>query len=72
MPAFSVPASEHSTMTMWGKEGEEEAFRVGIKLIYTLIEVSSMLCYLRLSRRNVAKFEKILRLGSQAGIPNLP
>ncbi len=27
MAGFSIPASEHSTMTAWGKEGEVEAFR---------------------------------------------
>ncbi len=27
MPAFSVPASEHSTMTSWGEAGEVEAYR---------------------------------------------
>lgn len=27
MPAFSVPASEHSTMTTWGEQGELEAYR---------------------------------------------
>ncbi|MGC6360427.1 nicotinate phosphoribosyltransferase [Bisgaard Taxon 45] len=27
MPAFSIPAAEHSTMTTWGKEREVEAFR---------------------------------------------
>lgn len=27
MPAFSLPATEHSTMTAWGKEYENEAFR---------------------------------------------
>jgi nicotinamide phosphoribosyltransferase len=27
MPGFSIPASEHSTITSWGKEGEVEAFR---------------------------------------------
>ena len=26
MPGFSVPASEHSTMTTWGKESEADAF----------------------------------------------
>ena len=26
MPAFSIPASEHSTMTMWGKERESDAY----------------------------------------------
>lgn len=25
MPGFSIPASEHSTMTSWGKEGERDA-----------------------------------------------
>lgn len=29
--AISVPASEHSTMTAWGKEGEKEAFRNMLK-----------------------------------------
>ena len=27
MPAFSIPAAEHSTITCWGKENEEAAFR---------------------------------------------
>lgn len=27
MPGFSVPASEHSTITSWGRENEVEAFR---------------------------------------------
>ena len=27
MPGFSVPASEHSTMTSWGRENEVEAYR---------------------------------------------
>jgi len=27
MPAFSIPASEHSTMTAWGKEHEADAYR---------------------------------------------
>jgi nicotinamide phosphoribosyltransferase len=27
MPAFSVPAAEHSTITSWGKEGEAEAYK---------------------------------------------
>jgi len=27
MAGFSVPATEHSTMTTWGREGEEEAIR---------------------------------------------
>lgn len=27
MPGFSIPASEHSTITSWGKDGEVEAFR---------------------------------------------
>lgn len=26
MPAFSIPAAEHSTMTAWGRTGEKEAF----------------------------------------------
>lgn len=26
MPAFSIPASEHSTITSWGRENEEEAY----------------------------------------------
>ncbi|WP_350562665.1 nicotinate phosphoribosyltransferase [Psychrobacter sp. CAL346-MNA-CIBAN-0220] len=26
MPAFSIPAAEHSTMTAWGREGETAAF----------------------------------------------
>lgn len=26
MPAFSIPAAEHSTMTAWGKSGEKDAF----------------------------------------------
>ncbi|MGL5042834.1 MAG: nicotinate phosphoribosyltransferase [Culicoidibacterales bacterium] len=30
-PGFSVPASEHSTMTSWGESGEESAFRNMIK-----------------------------------------
>jgi len=31
MSAFSIPASEHSTMTMWGKDNEVEAYRNMIK-----------------------------------------
>lgn len=31
MSGFSIPASEHSTMTMWGKENEVEAYRNMIK-----------------------------------------
>jgi len=31
MAAFSIPASEHSTMTMWGKDNEVEAYRNMIK-----------------------------------------
>ena len=27
MPAFSIPASEHSTMTAWGKDHEADAYR---------------------------------------------
>lgn len=27
MAAFSIPASEHSTMTSWGRDGEAEAYR---------------------------------------------
>lgn len=27
MPAFSVPAAEHSTITSWGEAGEKEAYR---------------------------------------------
>jgi nicotinamide phosphoribosyltransferase len=27
MAGFSIPATEHSTMTAWGRDGEEEAFR---------------------------------------------
>ena len=27
MPAFSIPAAEHSTITSWGKENEAEAYR---------------------------------------------
>ncbi|WP_424405556.1 nicotinate phosphoribosyltransferase [Pasteurella sp. PK-2025] len=27
MPAFSIPAAEHSTMTSWGKAGEVDAYR---------------------------------------------
>lgn len=26
MPAFSIPASEHSTMTAWGRDGETQAY----------------------------------------------
>ncbi|WP_227429445.1 nicotinate phosphoribosyltransferase [Psychrobacter sp. I-STPA6b] len=26
MPAFSIPAAEHSTMTSWGREGEQDAY----------------------------------------------
>ncbi len=26
MPAFSIPAAEHSTMTAWGREGESDAY----------------------------------------------
>ena len=31
MAGFSIPASEHSTMTMWGKDNEVEAYRNMIK-----------------------------------------
>lgn len=31
MAGFSIPASEHSTMTSWGREGELDAFRNMIK-----------------------------------------
>lgn len=31
MSAFSIPASEHSTMTMWGRENEVEAYRNMLK-----------------------------------------
>jgi nicotinamide phosphoribosyltransferase len=31
MPAFSVPASEHSTMTSWGRDHEEDAYRNMLK-----------------------------------------
>ena len=31
MPAFSIPAAEHSTMTAWGREGETAAFANMIK-----------------------------------------
>ena len=31
MPAFSIPAAEHSTMTAWGREGETDAFANMIK-----------------------------------------
>lgn len=27
MPAFSIPAAEHSTITAWGKSGESDAYR---------------------------------------------
>lgn len=27
MPAFSIPAAEHSTITSWGEEGEADAYR---------------------------------------------
>ena len=27
MPGFSIPAAEHSTITSWGREGEEAAYR---------------------------------------------
>lgn len=27
MPAFSIPAAEHSTITSWGREGEVDAYR---------------------------------------------
>jgi len=27
MPGFSIPASEHSTMTSWTREGELDAFK---------------------------------------------
>ena len=26
MPAFSIPAAEHSTMTAWGRERESQAY----------------------------------------------
>ena len=31
MPGFSIPASEHSTMTAWGQENEVEAYRNMLK-----------------------------------------
>src|SRR5689334_2156476 len=31
MPAFSIPASEHSTMTAWGKDHEADAYRNMLK-----------------------------------------
>lgn len=31
MAGFSIPAAEHSTMTMWGKENETEAYRNMLK-----------------------------------------
>lgn len=31
MAGFSIPAAEHSTMTMWGKDGEVDAFRNMLK-----------------------------------------
>lgn len=31
MPAFSIPATEHSTITSWGRENEEDAYRNVIK-----------------------------------------
>ncbi|MGE6475914.1 nicotinate phosphoribosyltransferase [Psychrobacter sp. NPDC078631] len=31
MPAFSIPAAEHSTMTAWGRDGETAAFHNMIK-----------------------------------------
>lgn len=31
MAGFSIPAAEHSTMTMWGKENEAEAYRNMLK-----------------------------------------
>lgn len=31
MPAFSIPAAEHSTITAWGKENEVEAYRNMLK-----------------------------------------
>lgn len=31
MAGFSIPAAEHSTITSWGKENEEEAFRNMVK-----------------------------------------
>jgi nicotinamide phosphoribosyltransferase len=31
MPGFSIPASEHSTMTTWGRDGEVDAFRNMLK-----------------------------------------
>lgn len=32
MAAFSIPAAEHSTITSWGKDGEEDAFRNMLKI----------------------------------------
>lgn len=32
MPAFSIPAAEHSTITAWGKEGEVDAYRNMLKV----------------------------------------
>jgi len=31
MAAFSIPAAEHSTITMWGREGEADAYRNMLK-----------------------------------------
>ncbi len=31
MPAFSIPATEHSTITSWGRENEEDAYRNVVK-----------------------------------------
>lgn len=31
MPAFSIPAAEHSTITSWGREGEVDAYRNMLK-----------------------------------------
>lgn len=31
MPAFSIPAAEHSTITIWGRENEVEAYRNMLK-----------------------------------------
>jgi nicotinamide phosphoribosyltransferase len=35
MPGFSIPASEHSTITSWGEDGEEAAFRNMLRLYPT-------------------------------------
>uniref|UniRef100_A0A4W3JBC5 Nicotinamide phosphoribosyltransferase n=1 Tax=Callorhinchus milii TaxID=7868 RepID=A0A4W3JBC5_CALMI len=36
VPGFSVPATEHSTITAWGKDGEKDAFEHIVKMFPTV------------------------------------